>query len=209
LAKEFDADATDDLLTHLDGMGVREVEYLATRLEVNEQPGKTTVGWKTSSHPVGYPAINLDVARAKGRYLQFLEQAFEWQQLAYVFYPYFWSTPPKWIQLMARSDDTDPNFTAFLQAGAARVLVAVTPAFDEAVLHFLATKEPWEGGPAPAIGDPLFLPLHQELRKQQDDLYGAVPEGEPWEFTVPTSLVYLHGSSTPLPDLAAEQGPGP
>jgi hypothetical protein len=212
LAKEFDADATDDVITDLDSMATRPGSYLVTRLNVEETQEKTTVKWDTSEAAANYPAMKLDEARGKGRFIQFLEQAFEWQQLAYLFYPYFWSIPPRWVQLMARSDDADSNFTRFLQAGAARVLVAVTPAYEQAVLHFLATGEPWEGGPTPVIGDPLYLPLYEELRKQQDDLYGGHPEGEPWEFTMPTSLVYLHHSSTPLPDLAAEmqtqKGPG-
>jgi hypothetical protein len=209
LAKEFDDDPNDDQLTDQESVGTRQVGLNVTRLEVNEAAAGTTVGFKTTTRQADLPLIDLPAARVKGRHVQFLEQAFEWQQLGYVLYPYFWSTPPKWVQLLDRSDDADPAFTAFLQAGAARVLVAVTPAYDQAVLHFLATREPWEGGPAPAIGDPLYLPLYQELHRQQDDLFGAVPEGDPWEFTLPTSLVYLHGSSTPLPDLASESGPGP
>ena len=55
---------------------------------------------------------------------------------------------------------------------------------------------------APVIGDPLYIPLYEELRKQQDDLANAVPDGEPWTFTMPTSLVYLQNSSTPLPPLS-------
>jgi hypothetical protein len=34
-----------------------------------------------------------------------------------------------------------------------------------------------------------------------DDLHNAEPTGEAWTFTVPTSLVYLDKSSTPLPPL--------
>jgi hypothetical protein len=105
------------------------------------------------------------------------------------------------MELMGRLDDADPNFTAFLRAGAIKVLVAVAPAYDDAVLHFLATREPWEGGPSPVIGDALYLPLFEELHEQQDDLYGGVPDGEPWEFTLPTALVYLEGSTTALPTL--------
>jgi hypothetical protein len=141
----------------------------------------------------------------KGRFIQFLEQAFEWRQLAYIFYPYFWATRPKWIEMMNHADDTDPNMTAFLQAGSVRVLIAVTPAYEQAVLHFLATGEPWEGGPAPVIGDPLFIPLYEELHKQQDDLYNAVPEGEPWTFVLPTSLVYLEDSEATLPTFPDRQ----
>jgi hypothetical protein len=43
------------------------------------------------------------------------------------------------------------------------------------------------------------------MRRQQDDRTGGKPEGSTWTYTVPTSLVYLHGSETGLPDLAAER----
>ena len=204
LTKEFDADAGDDTITVMEAMGMRPVEIRYRQLRVTEtpdaeQPESASAAFEVMTKDVDYPVPHLPVARAKGRYVQFLEQAFEWQQLSYLCYPYFWASPPAWVELMGRSDDADPFLTAFLQAGSVRVLVAVTPAHDDAVLHYLATGEPWDGGPAPVIGDPLYLPLYEELRRQQDDLANAVPEGDPWTFTLPTSLVYLEGSSTPLP----------
>jgi hypothetical protein len=78
--------------------------------------------------------------------------------------------------------------------------VAVSPEYDDAVLHFLATREPWEGGETPALGDPLYLPLYEEMHKAQDDTYGGTPVGDPWEYVVPTTLVYLKGSKDELPD---------
>lgn len=199
LTKEFDADTEGDVLTDWDAMGTRQFKVKYRKIAVDDTKDPIVVEWGTSDHDIKYPVPDLTEARGKGRYIQFLEQAFEWSRLGYTCYPYFWAAPPKWIDLMNRTDDADPNLTAFLRAGAAKVLVAVTPAYDDAVLHFLATREPWEGGPAPVIGDPLYLPIFEELHRQQDDRYGAVPDGEPWTFTLPTSLVYLHGSSTPLP----------
>lgn len=149
---------------------------------------------------LNYPVIDLKKAEKKNRYIQFLEQAFEWNQLAYVFYPYFWAYEPKWVEMLNREDFSDPHMTAFLQAGSAKVLLAVTPGYESAVKHFLATRQPWCGGDAPVIDDPMYIALHEEIRKQQDDLYLATPEGEPWEFTVPTSLVYLQDSESKLPD---------
>lgn len=201
LAKEFDAYAGDDLLTSLETMGERTVNIDFQQLVVDESGEQPIAQFRPQSRPVPYPLPNTHAAQVKGRYIQFLEQAFEWNRLGYACYPYFWATPPKWMELLDRSDDADPEYTAFLRAGAVKVLVAVSPAYDDAVLHFLATREPWEGGPAPVIGDPLYLPLFEELHKAQDDRYGAVPQGEPWEFTLPTSLVYLHGSDTPLPEI--------
>jgi hypothetical protein len=207
LTKEFDSVADDDVLTDLETMGVRQVASRSRRFRVEEHPDAASPAQVTGQFDevtttVDFPVVDLDAARIKGRYIQFLEQAFEWQQLSYLLYPYFWATPPKWIDLMNRSDQTDPFLSAFMQAGSVRILLAVTPAYDEAVLHYLATGEPWEGGPAPVIGDPLYIPLYEELRRQQDDLLNATAEGKPWTFTLPTSLVYLDNSNTPLPTIA-------
>ncbi len=203
LTKEFDADESDDLLSKIDATQERSDDFVYRMFKVTEDapenPTETTCSFEVKTQTVQYPSIALEQARSKGRFIQFLEQAFEWQQLAYLFYPYFWATQPDWISMMSRSDDADPNMTAFLQAGSVKVLLAVTPAYEEAVLHFLATREPWEGGPSPVIGDPLFIPLHEELRKRQDDLYNAIPEGEPWTFTLPTSLIYLEDGGATLP----------
>ena len=48
------------------------------------------------------------------------------------------------------------------------------------------------------IGDPLFVAVYQELRNQQDNFAAATPEGDPWEFVLPTSLTYIDGGD-PLP----------
>jgi hypothetical protein len=203
VTRELSADAGDDRLVYVEPVGTRAVTSEHHRFVVTETPpgAPTTVTarFERTQSAAEFPVPDVDTARFKGRHVQFLEQAFEWPQLSFVCYPYFWAVPPRWVELMNRGDDVDPGFTAFLQAGYARVLVAVTPAYDEAVLHYLATGEPWDGGPSPVIGDPLFIPLHEELRRQTDDLDGAVPEGTSWDFRLPTSLVYLENSSTPLP----------
>ena len=54
-----------------------------------------------------------------------------------------------------------------------------------------------DGGPSPVVGDPLYIPLYEEVRSQQDDLLGSTPVGKSWEFTLPTSLIYLE-SEYPL-----------
>jgi hypothetical protein len=204
LTKEFDAIQADDQITDYDTMGLRNIRVVSRQFRVDESPSpdfplNVSGGFETVEKLIPVRLVDIDRARIKGRYIQFLEQAFEWQLLSYFLYPYFWSTPPHWVELMNRSDLTDPFLTSFLQAGSVRVLVAVSPDYDAAVLHYLATGEPWEGGPSPVIGDPLFIPLYQELKRQQDDLAGATPEGKPWQFTLPTSLVYLENSSTPIP----------
>jgi hypothetical protein len=207
ITKEFDANPADDTLSKLPAMGERDIEMLMRPFRVRKETQPTTAEFFPVKNSRSFPAIDISAATTKGRYVQFLEQAFEWQQIAYVLYPYFWTNQEHWVDAMSRQDPADPHFTAFLQAGSARVLVAVTPAYEDAVTHFIATGEPWDGGPAPVIGDALFLPIHNELRRQQDDLYGGTPDGNPWEFTLPTALVYLANSSTPLPVPSAPTPP--
>lgn len=161
LAREFDTDNSDD--TVFDGLG-----------NIGEEP-----------------AINIDKTTEESPVVQFLEQAFEWTQLTYLLYPYFWGNRTEWVERQKGYSETDPVFGRFLQAGYARVLIPVRPAYEVAVLHFLYTREPWNGGPAPGIFDPLYVSIHEEIRREQDDLEGATPEGEPWPVVLPTSLVYL------------------
>jgi hypothetical protein len=145
------------------------------------------------------PAIDIDDAKEEGKLIQFLEQAFEWQQLTYLFYPYFWGRIEEWTKSSNRYDEADPLFSQFLQAGSVRVVVPVTWAYNEAIMHYLCTGKPWEGGEVPAIDSELYLPIYEELKDQQDDLTGAKPEGKSWEVVVPTSLVYLQDSTSALP----------
>jgi hypothetical protein len=146
----------------------------------------------------GYPEFDVDEAMAEGSYAQFLEQAFEWDQMTYLFYPYFWMDKDRWLE-RSNLQSGDPVFADFLRAGFARVLVSVTPAYQDAIIYFLGSGgQIWNGGDTPTIDDPLYVSIVDEL---DDPTAGRVPyEGTtPWEVTIPTTLVYLKGDST-LPE---------
>lgn len=137
------------------------------------------------------PDFDIFDAFDEGKTIQFFEQAFEWENLTYLFYSYFWARKDRWI---AKSSiyDTDPLFTKFLQAGSARVVLPVHPAYNDAVMYFLENKGAiWKGGEPPHLNDPLFISLADELRNRTDDLANAIPEGSAWEVVLPTTLVYL------------------
>lgn len=221
IALQFDADKTDDIV--FDAMQTRDetlpVEALVTTetetvTTTTPEPGTTVTVTVTSTREdvtvsdslVKMPAIKVPEAVSDGRTVQFLEQAFEWQQISYVLYPYFWGKlPGKWYDSQKYYDEIDPLYARFLQAGAARVLVPVRPGFEGAVQHYLRSREPWNGGPVPDIDDPLYLAVHAELRDQQDDLNNAVPYGDSWQVVVPTPLVWLQPDGTlPTFDCGAE-----
>ena len=161
---------------------------------------------KNTEIKVNFPVFDIDAAKTEGRLIQFLQQAFEWQHISYILYPYFWAREKEWFRKIGMYDEglVDPLFSAFLQAGYARVLVAIRPNYEMPVMHYLYTREPWNGGSAPGLYDPLYLPIHEELREQQDDLNNAEPIGQPWEFVLPTTLVYLQEKSE-LPTFDCEK----
>lgn len=93
--------------------------------------------------PHGYPEIDFAEAKAEARYVELFEQSFEWNNMTYVFYPYFWSRKDEWLTLVQLADE-DPLFNRFLQAGAARVQVPVRPGFESVILNYLSGVEVWD-----------------------------------------------------------------
>ncbi len=147
------------------------------------------------------PDFDIMDALSEGKIIQFFEQAFEWENLTYLFYPYFWARKEKWMQ-KSGSYDNDPLFTKFLQAGSGRAVLPVRPGYNDVISYYMQTGSIWniDGNP-PLIkkedGSPndLFISIAEELKNQTDDLANAIPEGEPWEVVLPTTLVYLQDNS--------------
>ncbi|MEK7764371.1 MAG: hypothetical protein AAB433_22590 [Nitrospirota bacterium] len=140
----------------------------------------------------GYGTEQIDMYEneSEGPYVRFFEQAFEWEHVTWVTYPYFWGRKSKWAERVAY-EDVDPLFNQFLKAGYCRVSVPVRPGFEGAVDHFITFGEIWNGGPLPAISNPLYLPIADEIAERLQRPGDEFPEGDPWEVRVPTSLIYL------------------
>ena len=143
-----------------------------------------------STAPQGFPELDLLEADAEGRYIRFFEQAFEWEQMMYLFYPYYWGRKDNWL---ARSQlqDVDPQFADFLRAGAARVVLPVRPGFETAVAHFLDTGEIWDGADPPLLSSPLYVNIIQEIKERDLASGDEVAQGDPWDVRLPTTLVRL------------------
>ena len=140
----------------------------------------------------GFPQLNFSEAELEGKYIRFFEHAFEWENMVYVLYPYFWGRKSEWERRI-KYEDADPKFIDFISAGAARVVVPLRLGFEVVMDHFMITGETWEGGDPGDIVSSLYVPIIEEMRAQ----LGApgkeepVPVDEPWNVTVPTSLVRL------------------
>ena len=123
--------------------------------------------------PEGYVQVKLKDSEVQGGYIRFFEQAFEWEQMIYLFYPYFWGTKFFWLFKM-RLDEVDPLFKDFLKAGEARVTVPVRPGFEKAVAHYLETGEIWDGKDPLDITSETYLPIMKEIQERD-----SVPERRP------------------------------
>ena len=80
--------------------------------------------------------VSPEYADAQAPIVRFYEDAFEWEHMNYFLYPYHWARRASW-RLRNESDAIDPRHHAFLEAGAARVIVPVTPGFEDKVAWFL------------------------------------------------------------------------
>jgi hypothetical protein len=140
------------------------------------------------------PNMDLEKVCVNGSWIRFFENAFEWTNLVYVLYPYFWGRHARWSMAL-HLKDPDPDFAAFLRAGAARVQIPVRPGFEKAVAYFCQYGEVWEGNDPPLRNDDLYVPIVDEisanLGKFTDDGV-PYPEGSvPWEVRIPTELVLV------------------
>jgi hypothetical protein len=154
----------------------------------------------------GYPQPYLPNVEPVGRYVRFLQQSFEWDQMSWRYYPYFWGRKPMWLDRLLL-DDADSEFRDFLRAGSARVLVPVRPGFEPAVAHFMDTGDVPTVAELGQITSPQYLPLLTETMGMTRSIEEAVPVGDPWEVRLPTTLLKLRAPGT-LPTWTAVPGPG-
>jgi hypothetical protein len=154
--------------------------------------GTTSIS-RNSMQSTTEPNIDIHQACINGAWIRFFENAFEWNNILYVLYPYFWGRKARWITAL-HFTDPDLDFAAFLKAGAARVQVPVRPGFEKAVAHFCQFGEIWEGNDPPLRDDALYVPIIEEITENLGKLDEGVPypeDSQPWEVRVPTSLVLL------------------
>lgn len=136
------------------------------------------------------PTINFAEARKEGAYVQFFEQAFEWENMSWILYPYFWSRTHTWPDRLSY-DDPDPLFNDFLQAGFARVQVPARLGFHSAIAHFMETGNVWNGGELPVVGSPLYIRIADEIAERLQRTERETPQGPSWPVQIPTTLVHL------------------
>jgi hypothetical protein len=174
----------------------------------------------------GIQEIDPIISDIQAPIVRFFEEAFEWREMSYFLYPYFWGRRSAWSLRNAIRVAGDPLHEMFLQAGAARVIVPVTPGFEDRVLQYLEsdpTLTDAERIPAPADEAPadtsfpdlwleLLLNRNEELALGAGTLLvtngsdqAAVSDG-PWRLSERDRGRELHigGGRYEVADLAAD-----
>lgn len=144
------------------------------------------------------PHFDIEDAKADGAIIRFFEHAFEWDQIQYVFYPYFWARPGGWADRF-RARNMDAELEDFLKAGYARVVVPVRVGFEAAVSYFMQEGRVWNDEGEPPIDHPLYKPIVDEIKELTGGDRGEVPVGDPWETHLPTTAVLVRKGHT-LPE---------
>lgn len=231
------ADSTFGFTQNSNNPGInREIEQEELKKRAIEMfTGQRYEGFDAATNGIlnqsGYPEILFKEAIAEGNLVKFFEQAFEWEHMTYIFYPYFWGRKTNWMTLKNLEDTSDPLFTKFLQAGSSRVMVPARPGFENFLLMFNLLSNginslgcAWNFAPSlfgslgisdefsPGVNDPIYISVTQELLNAQgmnEDngiLIGTHVQ------KVPTNLVYVIpnsvGPTDPLPGLPDNSADG-
>jgi hypothetical protein len=137
---------------------------------------------------MGFPYPDPAATLGLSAYMRFFEQAVEWDKLAYLFYPYFWSGQQSWIaKILTREEDG--KFASFLSSGAARVIVPIRPGYEAAFERFLHTGITPSTDEMLDVGGPLWVAFVDQLRSLDGLEAAEVAVGEPWQIRLATDLV--------------------
>lgn len=167
-----------------------------------------------------YPEMLFIEAIKEGAIAKFFEQAFDWDNMTYQFYPYYYGRKQNWVTVTNYQENNDPIFEQFLKAGKARAIVPVRPGYEmllvlyagimwmqaqqthgQATIPLQLGALLYSGLGVPNIGihHPLFVSIKNELQKIFD-----LDEDKPtlighYTQKVPTNLVYLAKQHPPKP----------
>jgi hypothetical protein len=170
------------------------------RLGIQLVTGQDYSQFDAMKYPVNAPPVmDANEAVSEGSFVRFAEDNFEWDEMIYTFYPYFWGGAKKGEMAYSEGNE-DPIFQRFLRAGFSKAVIPVKPGAERSVLYYLETGTIWTADEPPTPNDPTYLSIVLELEalNSEDRLVG-VPEGSPWLQIVPTNLVCLETKELQLP----------
>ncbi|MDJ0624344.1 MAG: hypothetical protein QNJ17_15370, partial [Desulfocapsaceae bacterium] len=155
-------------LTEPFGLGISEQHYL-----VDVLPPKIIPSEKLEEHT---------------RLAEFLENAFDWNLMAYNFYPYYYLHQNLWYWRMEVDGVKDPLFESFLTAGFAKLLIPVKRGFETEVMYFMETGEVWKNPDFVLdVKDDLYVAAADEMATADEE----IKIEDSWQTKLPTGLTIL------------------
>lgn len=158
--------------------------------------------FRSEIDPDALSAATYERVMAYGDIMRFLNEAFEWEYVTWVTYPYFWDVPSLQEQKVY-FEHADPTHREFLRASAARVFLTLRPGFENDLLWLI------DKGALPAAGSQSpRLSIVAEVHALDAALAGASP-GPPadqggtqiqadWVEYTPTGALQLEAVRVPL-----------
>lgn len=147
------------------------------------------------------PELNINDSLKEGKAIDYFENAIEWDKIAYTFYSYFWGKKQYWSEKIL-FEHGDQHFQYFIKAGAAKVLVPVSPLMTASVLWYFKTGQALKNSDLPAIEyDTETLNMLQDIADSAVGIDQAVEEGKPWQITLPTSLIILNSQAAQIDEI--------
>lgn len=145
-----------------------------------------------------YPEIVFKEAVEEGRWVELFEQIFDWENITYAFYPYFYGRKQNW-QVITKLSDNDPLFSNFLKAGYAKAIVPVRKGFEEYVMLYHLFSVAFIGGSiaqVPGVETDAYQTLLEDLHTLGDQAEHEAVYNEDnvigtYIQKVPTNLVFL------------------
>jgi hypothetical protein len=116
-----------------------------------------------------------------GEYIKFVQEAIDWDRILVLLYPYFWDRPENRDGKLYL-DHPDGTHREFLRAGAARIILAITPGFEERVVSLLDKGELGQLAPASRFMPVIAAVVNAEgefAEQRRQATEPLAPEAEP------------------------------
>jgi hypothetical protein len=163
------------------------ISWLLEEVPFGGRPGTKPLK-STQEEP--WRQFDVDRAIADAPTIQFFEQAFDWPNMGWIFYPYYWAAKDDWLEL-ASHQASDPDYERFLRSGSARVLVPVRKSFEDAVQYWLVYKKPFLGKGLPLPNNKMFVSIASEIRNLTESPVDGEPVEHAWDTRTSTNFVWL------------------
>ncbi len=146
-----------------------------------------------------FPQMDLMDAEKEGPFVRFFEQSFEWHNMIYNFYPYFWGRKENWVK-QQHINDVDFQFEQFLKAGYAKVEVPIRRGFEKEVFEKIQIAQMGKNGTDISVltegqESENYLAVIDEILDSLGHEYGEQPEGT---ISIDHNSNFATGSGTKL-----------